>query len=74
MQLEAGKYLRNAKEIIESYNQFFNKEYADLKQQIFESEHSFTNINLEKQISERKLEFEKNNGLSEFWKKYIKEE
>jgi wobble nucleotide-excising tRNase len=61
-----------AKEIIEAYNQYFNKEYKNLKASIFALMLDVQKINIAGEINEIEKEALKNNVLFEFWKNHIK--
>lgn len=61
-----------AKEIIEAYNQYFNKEYKNLKANIFALMLDVQKINITGEINEIEKEALKNNVLFEFWKNHIK--
>ena len=61
-----------AKEIIEAYNQYFNKEYKNLKASIFALMLDVQKINIAGEINEIEREALKNNVLFEFWKNHIK--
>ena len=61
-----------AKEIIEAYNQYFNKEYKNLKASISALMLDVQKINIAGEINEIEKEALKNNVLFEFWKNHIK--
>ncbi|MFZ3091609.1 MAG: AAA family ATPase [Nitrospirota bacterium] len=63
--------LDNAKDIIEAYQQYFNKEYNELKKDVAGFNNRIQSINIETIFSSRELNIEKNERLNEFWKNYI---
>lgn len=63
--------LGNAKDIIEAYQQYFNKEYDELKRTVADFDEKIQAINIETIFSSRELNIEKNERLKEFWTNYI---
>ncbi len=63
--------LDNAKDIIEAYQQYFNKEYNELKRTVADFDEKIQAINIETIFSSRELTIEKNERLKEFWTNYI---
>lgn len=64
--------LDKAKEIIEAYNQYFNKEYKDLKENILGLMSDIRKINILAEIGSIEREVLKNNRLFDFWKNHIR--
>ena len=63
--------LDNVKDIVEAYQQYFNKEYTNLKTVVADMDSKIQAINIETIFSSRELNIEKNERLKEFWKSYI---
>lgn len=63
--------LDNAKDIIEAYQQYFNKEYNELKGNVAFFDAKIQSINIQSIFSSKELSIEKNERLKEFWKNYI---
>ena len=64
--------LENAKEMISSYNQYFNQEYSQLKQDISDYSANINNFNLDLELSDIEKGLSINKVLIEFWEKSVK--
>jgi wobble nucleotide-excising tRNase len=63
--------LKEAKDTVNAYNQYFSEEYRELKRSIDDQLQEIRNINIERIISDIEKCFLNNNTLCEFWKTFL---
>jgi len=63
--------LRNAKDVIQFYQQYFNKEHKNLKKETETLKSNIQHVNIDQLFYEVERTILENKGLLEFWKKFL---
>lgn len=63
--------LGNAKNVIQFYQQYFNKEYKGLKEKVESLKNQIQSVNIDQLLNNVERDVLENEGLLEFWKKFL---